>query len=227
MVAFLCSLMAYYMRFVFATTRWTIEGRECVSGQPGLYVFWHSRLFMMPMLWPIPHKMHVLVSPHRDGHFSHGVLRLLGFQTIRGTSSNASSVIALRQLIRTLKDGGSVAITPDGPRGPREQMRGKVVDIARITGVPIVPMAYATRWHRRLRSWDRFMLPLPFGQGFMACGPAIAVETDASAERIAELEMLCEARLRALTARVDESMGVVSLAPVEDWQAARHDEGKA
>lgn len=180
--------LGQYLAFVYATTRWRLVGGEHLApvlrANPTLIAaFWHERLPMMPMLWRIarrdmpelgPRAGHVLVSRHRDGHFIGAVVRRFELNMVHASSSRGGAT-GLRMLLRRLGEGDLVAITPDGPRGPRRRPAPGVAQLAMASGLPVLPTAAATTRHIRLQSWDRMMLPLPFGRGVVAIGAAVQV----------------------------------------------------
>lgn len=182
----LAGLLGRYLAFALATTRWRIEGTEnlegALSGQPHIVAFWHERLPMMPMLWLMfrrmprapPRRMHVLVSHHRDGRFIGAVIERFRLELVLGSSSRGGAA-GLRSLSRLLADGDLVAVTPDGPRGPRREAAPGVAQLAALSGAPVLPCAAQTSRHWVLRSWDRMVIPRPFGRGVLVCRPPIAV----------------------------------------------------
>jgi lysophospholipid acyltransferase (LPLAT)-like uncharacterized protein len=191
----LAGLIGRYLAFCYRTTRWSLLGEEHIlpyarSGSPVIATFWHERLPMMPMLWTVVHAQfpetagwtpHVLVSQHRDGRFIGEIVSRFRLRMVHGSTSRGGAP-AMRVLLRVLRAGSPIAITPDGPRGPRRKPAEGVAQIAAFAKVPVLPTAAATRRHRLLPSWDRMMLPLPFTQGVLVCGPAITVtEPDAAA----------------------------------------------
>ena len=99
---------------------------------------------------------------------------------IKGSSSRGGGV-ALRALVAAIRNGVDVAIVPDGPRGPRERLQPGVVALAALTGAPVVPLAIGAQPARRLSSWDRFLVPLPFARCVLAFGAPVSV--DAAADR--------------------------------------------
>lgn len=173
----LARLLAWWMGFCFATIRWTYEGRddaEAVWRQGGgvLVVFWHSRVALGSASWPAhgtPTRAMVSLSP--DGEFFARALAHRGFPSIRGSSANKDKADrakggshALREGLRQLKVGG-LAITPDGPRGPARQMAEGLPVLAKLSGAPAMLIGVSCKPAIRLNSWDRAVLPLPFGRG--------------------------------------------------------------
>jgi len=118
---------------------------------------------------------------------------------VRGSSSRGGGA-ALRALVRAIRDGVDVAIVPDGPRGPREQLQPGVATLAALTGAPVVPLAVGARPARRLRSWDRFLVPLPFARCVLAFGPPVRIEPGADREH-ADKEL--QQALAEVTERAD------------------------
>jgi lysophospholipid acyltransferase (LPLAT)-like uncharacterized protein len=213
----LCWTIANYIRLVWATNRWTVEGRAHPDrlhalNRPYIGAFWHGRLLMMPFGWPRAMPLAMLISAHPDGRLIADAVRRLGIDIIPGSSNRGASE-ALRQMVRALRQGSCVAITPDGPDGPAMTASLGIIQVARITGAPIAPITYATSRRLLLASWDRFFLPLPFGRGIFSIGEPIEVPSDADAARQEALRALLETRLRAMTAEADRRMGHGVLAP--------------
>jgi lysophospholipid acyltransferase (LPLAT)-like uncharacterized protein len=130
--------------------------------------------------------MTVLISRHRDGQMITDIVRRWGVQTVAGSSERSGNggarpsrgkggAAALRGLLGLLRDGSLVAITPDGPRGPRRDAQPGVARLAALSGVPVIAAAAFCRPSRRLGSWDRMILPVPFGRGRIVCMAPISV----------------------------------------------------
>jgi lysophospholipid acyltransferase (LPLAT)-like uncharacterized protein len=123
----------------------------------------------------------VLTSASRDGAIIAAVMKSFGLRSVRGSSSRRGTA-ALLALAGTLEAGEDVAVTPDGPRGPRYKLGPGVVFLARQTGAGILPIHIEYSRAVRLRSWDRFMIPLPFAKVRVICGELIFVGRDADME---------------------------------------------
>ncbi|MFM1873136.1 MAG: hypothetical protein RL398_2558 [Planctomycetota bacterium] len=131
---------------------------------PKVIMAWHGRLLMaMPLRGHRDRKFVVLVSPSADGSLVVTSLLRFGYQVIRGSSSRGGAQ-ALRALGQALRGGEAIVLTPDGPRGPRHTVNSGVGWLARASGAPIVPVAFAVDRAWRLRSWDRFTIPKPFAR---------------------------------------------------------------
>lgn len=198
MHALLAAMLRRYLAFALRTTRWTLHGAEHVApqvaGAPAIAAFWHERLPLMPALW---HRVqaggtsaatYVLVSRHADGRFIGALMRGFGVQVVHGSTArngqDRGGAAGMRQMLERLSAGGNIVITPDGPRGPRRQAAPGVAQLAALSGVAVLPCSAQTSARRVLRSWDRMVLPLPFGRGVIVCLPAIRVPRDGAASAL-------------------------------------------
>jgi hypothetical protein len=159
---------------------------DLVRNQSVIFAIWHNRLLMLPRVFDpcFPSRQSFgLISASRDGDLVAILIERSGYGTIRGSSSR-KGVIALRQLVDTLAAGMNVLITPDGPRGPVYEASQGVVFLAQKTGAPVVPihMEYSSCW--RLKSWDRFLVPLPFAKLRAIFGPPLQVQPTADAGQL-------------------------------------------
>ena len=181
-------LLGLYIAFVFRTTRWRLDGAEHfaphASGEPAVAAFWHERLPMMAMLWLFARRsaearwrgtgMQILVSQHHDGVLVGRALQRFDIGVVAGSSTRGGAD-SVRALARLIAAGNHLAITPDGPRGPPRVAAPGVAQIAALTGAPVLPCAAQTTRRWVLPSWDRMVIPKPFGRGVIVCGPTIAV----------------------------------------------------
>jgi lysophospholipid acyltransferase (LPLAT)-like uncharacterized protein len=153
----------------------------------------------------------VLVSQHADGQLIAGVAEQLGFATVRGSTTRGASEAGRRLLRRD----GHLAITPDGPRGPRRQVQTGVVYLAAKLGLPIVPfgVGYDQPW--RAKSWDRFAIPRPGSRAVLVTDQAMFVPADADRTMLEEHRRRVEAALLRLTSLAESwaEQGIPSVAP--------------
>jgi lysophospholipid acyltransferase (LPLAT)-like uncharacterized protein len=205
-------LIAWYLRFALGTARLTVDGsatltRACADGQI-VVGFWHEALPLMPALFREARRRNptivvtVLASRHRDGQLLGGIMRALGMNVAHGSTrrdgrerGGSASVMAL---LDVLTKGEAVAITPDGPRGPRRQAAQGVAQLAAISGAPVMPCGAFLRPSFRLGTWDRVILPLPFGRITLVCGDLMTVSRDDGAAALAAIEA-------AMTAAADRA----------------------
>jgi lysophospholipid acyltransferase (LPLAT)-like uncharacterized protein len=196
--ALIAALAANLARLIFGTIRLQITDRsgfltEPPSG-PRILVFWHNRIpaisigFLRhyPAKHPSRKGVSVLTSPSKDGDILAGVMANLGMGSVRGSSSRRGST-AIRELSALLEAGVDLAITPDGPRGPKYSLGPGAVFLAQKTGVPIMPLH--ARYHRaiRLKTWDSFAIPLPFSRVDIVIDPYLTIDPEApdlEAERL-------------------------------------------
>ena len=111
------------------------------TGRPVIIAFWHCRQIMMPLCYG-GSRLSILISEHRDGELIHRIVRQFGFDTVRGSTTRGGAR-ALRQMARLGRSGADLAVTPDGPRGPRCVAQPGVVELAKLTGLPIIPLTFA------------------------------------------------------------------------------------
>jgi len=214
----ICALAALYIRFVHATSRWDMKGAEHAAAlwdrdASFIVAFWHGRLLLMPYCWRRDKSIEMLISQHVDGQLIARTIGHFGFSSIAGSTSRGGPS-ALRAMLRGLKQGGYVGMTPDGPRGPRMRAGGGIADVARLAGVPILPVAFATSRRLVLGSWDRFILALPFSRGVFVWGEPIEVPRHDDGEDAREAaRQRVEERLNAVTAEADRLVGQSAIEP--------------
>jgi len=172
---------------------------------PAIYCIWHNRLALsMPAYYCYIQKyrrtsgLAAMVSASKDGGFLAGILERFNVQPVRGSSSRRGPQ-ALLELTTWAERGYDLAITPDGPRGPRYQIQDGITSLAQLTGLPIVPVALNLNWKISLKSWDRFQIPLPFARCEVCVGKLFHVPADASDAAREELRRQLETELRAIT----------------------------
>ena len=209
--------LARWMSCCFATIRWTHENQAAADtvwakGGGVICAFWHSRIGLSVASWPLdratPTK--AMISLSRDGQFIARAVARLGFPAIRGSSSNPDAPdrakggsIALREALRQLKSGG-VALTPDGPRGPVREMADGLPVMARLSKAPVLLLGASCNPAIRLNSWDRALLPLPFGRGAIVWDVAYFPQGG----DVADVARDWTARLTAVEDRADAIVGL-------------------
>jgi lysophospholipid acyltransferase (LPLAT)-like uncharacterized protein len=210
-------LAAQYIKFVWVSGRWRIVGDEGPDGllreaQPFIVAFWHGRLIMMAFSWKRCDLVNMLISGHRDGQLVSGMMSHFGSKTVFGSSTRGGAG-AFIQLARLLRGGELVGITPDGPKGPRMRANDGVVALAKMTGVPILPLTFSASLRYVCGSWDRFVLPFPFGRGVFLWGEPIYVSKNADKVEMGEKRVELENSLLKLTERADWLMNHPDVEP--------------
>lgn len=197
------------IRAVSVTLRykWTDRSGVFEGKTPGagLYCIWHNRLALcMVVYYSYIRKRNrskglaVMVSASKDGALLSSVLECYGVQPVRGSSSRRGHQ-ALRELTTWSKRDYDLAITPDGPRGPCYVVQDGVIALAQLTAKPIVPVSYHLGWKIRLKSWDRFQIPLPFSPCEMFFGEPVHVPRDAGEAEREKLRAELENALKEMT----------------------------
>lgn len=164
-----------------------------------IYCIWHENL-LLPAIWHGGDDLAVLISKHADGRLLGGLIDALGMVQVQG-STNRGGIEAVRQLVRNETGRRHLAVTPDGPRGPRRVVQSGIVYIASRTGMHIVPIGVGYRRPWRLGSWDRFAIPKPGSVAKLVPGDPIfvpdrlrAAELEPYRELVqAEMDRLCGA----------------------------------
>lgn len=216
-----------YMLLVGATTRWT-RVNEAAAGHfwsgrgRVLLCVWHGRFPLAHKLWkfgPGTTKAKMLISQSREGGIVAHTARTVGADVIRGSAAkrgqSKGGVEATFAMTRHLSEAGMVAVTPDGPRGPRMRARKGPVQVAKLGEAPMLPAAWSTT-HRVVfnKSWDHFILPLPFGRGALVWGePVDPPGPDASDAEIEAVRIKLETELNRVSAEADRLAGVAAIEP--------------
>jgi lysophospholipid acyltransferase (LPLAT)-like uncharacterized protein len=194
---------------VALTLRWRLHDRSGVFSGPApknlSFAIWHNRLALCLILYrrfvqthEPQRRMAAMVSASRDGALLARVLELFAVEPVRGSTSRRGPQ-ALRELTTWAQRGYDLALTPDGPRGPRYRVQEGPIWLAQITGQPIIPVSYRLSRKLSAPSWDRFQIPLPFSRCDVHFGEIVRVPSDAdSAQREALREQL-ESTLKAIT----------------------------
>lgn len=197
------------LRLLAATLRYRIidpheftARKDC---EQAIYCIWHNRLALsMKLYFTFGRRHHQavglagLVSASRDGAFLAAILERFGVMPVRGSSSRRGPQ-ALLELTTWAERGYDLAITPDGPRGPRYAVQEGAMSLAQVTGLPVVPVSYHLSRKIQLKSWDRFQIPLPFALCEVTAGRAFRVPREASDAERETLRRQLEAELQAIS----------------------------
>ena len=219
--AFLGWLLGLYIRVILATVRWRHENLECVeqvlAGEAGaVALFWHGRiplcLATAPQWWRKRTK--ALISPSADGEFIAQALAMAGFPAIRistakpgDTAKARQAVVAFREAVTHVADGGALVVTPDGPRGPNEVIAAGSLQIARRSKQPVFLMGIAANPAMQFDTWDKVMFASPFGRGAVVWEGPLYVPPDADEAAVTALIADWSKRLSAVTRRAEALVG--------------------
>lgn len=170
-----------------------------------IVVFWHGQLLVPAFLgrnWGV----HVLISESDDGEYVARLVSHLGFSAVRGSATRGGRG-ALRKLVRAGRTS-HLAVAPDGPVGPRHKVHVGTIFLARMTGLPLLPIASAARWCCRASSWDRFEIPVPGSRVAVVAGEPIVLPADADGDARRQAQVRLEESLNALTDRARAAVGL-------------------
>jgi len=221
----ICSIIFLYMKLVYHSSKKTFVGDDHVvemirKKRPMILCMWHHSLMMMPFVVIKAKKVEpsfntmALASKHGDGRFVSAIMSKFNFVNIFGsTQSNkggirkASRGIDLanfRKLFQGLKSGLNLAITPDGPRGPKCKINSHIATISRISEVPLLPSSCVISRNKKLKTWDEFRIPLPFSHIVYAFEDFIWVDKDASEEDTQKINQLLEEKINLAEIKAEQ-----------------------
>lgn len=197
------------LRLLTGTLRSRLTDQSGVTGpnplKPAIFCVWHNRLALSMHIYfdfvqrsNSERRLSAMVSASKDGAFLARILENFGVQPVRGSSSRRGPQ-ALLELTSWAQLGYDIAITPDGPRGPCYRVQPGVMALAQLTGLPVVPVTAFLKWKIRLKSWDRFQIPVPFSRCDLFFGEPLEVPREASDSEREALRVEVEKRLLALT----------------------------
>lgn len=214
-----------YMLFVGVTTRWRRVNQAAIEpfwrGEGRLVgCIWHGRFTLIHKMWKFgpgipPAKM--LISRSREGGLVAHVSRAVGAEVIRGSAAKGGQqkggLEAMRAMARHLDGGGVIAMTPDGPRGPRMRVKRGPVQLAKLAGASLMGVTWATSNRLVFDSWDKFVFPLPFGRGALIWTDPIPVPADADAAQMEAIRLQLEAAMISAAAEADRIAGIAIIEP--------------
>jgi lysophospholipid acyltransferase (LPLAT)-like uncharacterized protein len=218
-------LGAGWIALCWRTTRWTGGAAAlgaAAAARPGglIAAFWHGRLFFSPLWAPPGRRAFAMISENRDGALIAAVVARFGIEAVRGSTADPRKPAkdkggrrAFAAGRRALLEGGVLAVTPDGPRGPRMRAQPGVALLSAVAGAPVLPVAFSTARGRVSPGWDRFLAPFPFGRGAMLWGAPIEPPADDDPVAVEAHRRAIEAALNALTERADRLAGRTPVAP--------------
>lgn len=204
------SMGRWVLNGLMATLRFTVEHGERYrqfvdGGEPVILSVWHGRL--LPLTWfHRDREITAMISQSEDGEYIARVVQGWGYHTVRGSTSRGASD-ALRGLVKAARKGHSLAITPDGPRGPRQELQHGVITVAQLTGLPIIPLAGGCSRAWWPGTWDRFCVPKPFSEVTVRYGEPYYVSRNATPEEREADRVEVEARMNRMIEELDRHGG--------------------
>ncbi len=204
-VRLIAFLMSWLLRWWFNTLhmRYAYEGEQVFPFlQPGdrrfIWTFWHESILGTMYVRP---KSSLLISNHSDGELIARICLHLGLDAVRGSTSRDGGRAVLE--LRRVSEKRHLAITPDGPRGPRRKAQAGIVFVASITGLPVVPFGVAFKRAWYAKSWDRFGLPMPHSEVFLIVGKPIPIPPKVRRKAREEYRQQIEDELNRLYAKAE------------------------
>lgn len=208
-----------YLLFVGRTNRISTVPGDIYSliehDMPVIVTMWHGEHFMLPFARRKDHRVQVLISNARDGEINAIAAKMLGMEVIRGSGGRSrgrktvgkGGAKGLLAMIRSLSAGISVSMTADIPRGRSREASPGIITLARLSGRPILPVAFASTRFKRLNSWDRSVVTFPFGRGVFVAGELVRVAADADEETQEQARLHLESSLNRAYAEAYQIVG--------------------
>lgn len=171
--------------------------------EPFILAFWHSQLMMIGYSWKSKKRINILASGHSDGRFGSVVGKYFNLNNIEISSKNKA--ISLKPIFKILKQNSCIGITPDGPRGPKEIVSEGIIKIANSSGVPIIPIGFWSSKNFRLKSWDSFLVTLPFSKCSFVWGDPIQIPNDIRKNELKNFQKILENKLKENVIRAENN----------------------
>lgn len=161
-------IISIYIKVCYHSSVWMTKNenipKNLIKKKKSIVVcFWHNRLLMASFCWNFNQKFKMLISAHSDGKIISNAVSHLGIETIIG-SSRKQNISSLKEIINLIKKNCVIGITPDGPRGPKGEIKDGLISLFIKTGVTVLPLSYSARHKIILNTWDKFILVTPFNK---------------------------------------------------------------
>ena len=206
----LLALIAFiYIVFVKITSNIKYENIDSPTKywknkKPFILAFWHGQLMTFSYTWKINKKLNILASSHSDGRFGASIARYFKVNNI--PISSDSNNLSLRPIFKILNSNNYIAITPDGPRGPKEKVSEGIIKIAKISKVPIIPVGFGSSKNFCLKSWDSFLITLPFSKCRIVWGDSITIPENLEDKEIEIYKKLIEEKINECVKKAKENL---------------------
>ena len=161
--------------------------------KPFILAFWHNQLMTISFAWTNKKKINILASGHSDGRFGAIVGKYFNLNNI--PTSNFNKSISLRPIFKILLSNNYIGITPDGPRGPKEKVSSGIIKIAKSANVPIIPIGFASSKNFSLKSWDSFIITLPFSKCNFVWGEPINIPNNLKDNEVEKFQLILQEKI--------------------------------
>lgn len=172
--------------------------------KPFILAFWHGQLMTFSYTWKINKKLNILASSHSDGRFGASIAKYFKLNNIPISSDGNN--LSLRPIFKILNSNNYIAITPDGPRGPKEKVSEGIIKIAKISKVPIIPVGFGSSKNFCLKSWDSFLITLPFSKCRIVWGDSITIPENLKDQEIATYKKIIEEKINECVKKAKENL---------------------
>ena len=172
--------------------------------KPFILAFWHGQLMTFSYTWKINKKLNILASSHSDGRFGASIARYFKVNNI--PISSDSNNLSLRPIFKILNSNNYIAITPDGPRGPKEKVSEGIIKIAKISKVPIIPVGFGSSKNFCLKSWDSFLITLPFSKCRIVWSDSITIPENLEDQEIVTYKKIIEEKINECVKKAKENL---------------------
>ena len=172
--------------------------------KPFILAFWHGQLMTFSYTWKINKKLNILASSHSDGRFGASIAKYFKLNNIPISSDGNN--LSLRPIFKILKSNNYIAITPDGPRGPKEKVSEGIIKIAKISKVPIIPVGFGSSKNFCLKSWDSFLITLPFSKCRIVWGDSITIPENLEDKEIEIYKKLIEEKINECVIKAKKNL---------------------
>jgi len=202
-------ITALYIYFVKLTSKINYENisipqKYWDNNKPFILAFWHNQLMMISFSWITESKINILASGHSDGRFGAMVGKYFNLNNIQ--TSDTAKQLSLRSIFKLLKDKKYIGITPDGPRGPKEQVSEGIIRISKKTKVPIIPVGFWSSNNFKLKSWDSFLITLPFSKCCFVWSEPIEIPINLNDNKIVEFQKIIQIKINECISKAKKNI---------------------
>lgn len=170
-------IISVYLKLCYHTSFWCVKDESRVrdlikKNNKVIICFWHGNLLMTPYCWNFDKYFYMLISPHPDGRLISKAVSYFQINTISGSSSK-NSLSSTKKIIKLIEKNHVIGITPDGPRGPRKEVKKSISSLAKLTNSIILPLSVSAKYEYNFNSWDKFSFVFPFNKFAIVWGNPI------------------------------------------------------